>query len=153
MYKRQVILEGSEREITVKREVWEQKKYFLDTDKSIKEEVLGSFEQFPVKLAWAVTIHKSQGLTFDRVIIDAGKSFTAGQVYVALSRCRTLEGIVLKSEITPEVIFKDNRILQFQGETHANDHVESILNKEKYDYSIRKVLRTLDCLWLSLIHI
>ncbi|WP_295199218.1 helix-turn-helix domain-containing protein [uncultured Chryseobacterium sp.] len=142
-----VILEGSEREISVKREVWEQKKYFLDTDKSIKEEVLGSFEQFPVKLAWAVTIHKSQGLTFDRVIIDAGKSFTAGQVYVALSRCRTLEGIVLKSEITPEVIFKDNRILQFQGETHANDHVESILNKEKYDYSIRKVLRTLDCLW------
>ncbi|WP_326984989.1 helix-turn-helix domain-containing protein [Chryseobacterium sp. MYb264] len=142
-----VILDGSDREITVKREVWEQKKYFLDTDKNIKEEVLGSFEQFPIKLAWAVTIHKSQGLTFDKVIIDAGKSFTAGQVYVALSRCRTLEGIVLKSKITPEVIFKDNRILKFQGETHANDNVEAILNKEKYDYSIRKVLRTIDCLW------
>ncbi|WP_175621057.1 helix-turn-helix domain-containing protein [Chryseobacterium schmidteae] len=142
-----VILEGSEREITVKREVWEQKKYSLDTDKNIKEEVLGSFEQFPIKLAWAVTIHKSQGLTFDKVIIDAGKSFTAGQVYVALSRCRTLEGIVLKSKITPEVIFKDNRILKFQGETQANDHVESILNQEKYDYSIRKVLRTVDCQW------
>ncbi|ASW76008.1 ATPase AAA [Chryseobacterium piperi] len=143
-----VVLEGSEREIVVKREVWEQKKYFLDTDKNIKEEVLGSFEQFPIKLAWAVTIHKSQGLTFDKVIIDAGKSFTAGQVYVALSRCRTLEGIVLKSKITPEVIFKDNRILQFQGDTFANDRVENILNKEKYDYSIRKVLRTLDSLWL-----
>lgn len=142
-----VILEGSEREITVKREVWEQKKYSLDTDKNIKEEVLGSFEQFPIKLAWAVTIHKSQGLTFDKVIIDAGKSFTAGQVYVALSRCRTLEGIVLKSKITPEVIFKDNRILKFQGETQANDNVESILNQEKYDYSIRKVLRTVDCQW------
>ncbi|MFC0426792.1 helix-turn-helix domain-containing protein [Chryseobacterium scophthalmum] len=142
-----VILEGSEREITVKREVWEQKKYSLDTDKNIKEEVLGSFEQFPIKLAWAVTIHKSQGLTFDKVIIDAGKSFTAGQVYVALSRCRTLEGIVLKSQITPEVIFKDNRILKFQGETQANDNVESILNQEKYDYSIRKVLRTVDCQW------
>lgn len=143
-----VILDGSEREITVKREVWEQKKYFLDTDKNIKEEVLGSFEQFPIKLAWAVTIHKSQGLTFDKVIIDAGKSFTAGQVYVALSRCRTLEGIVLKSKITPEVIFKDNRILKFQGETHANDNVEAILNKEKYDYSIKKVLRTVDSQWL-----
>ncbi|GAA4150558.1 helix-turn-helix domain-containing protein [Chryseobacterium ginsenosidimutans] len=143
-----VILDGNEREITVKREVWEQKKYFLDTDKNIKEEVLGSFEQFPIKLAWAVTIHKSQGLTFDKVIIDAGKSFTAGQVYVALSRCRTLEGIVLKSKITPEVIFKDNRILKFQGETHANDNVEAILNKEKYDYSIKKVLRTVDSQWL-----
>lgn len=143
-----VILDGSEREITVKREVWEQKKYFLDTEKNIKEEVLGSFEQFPIKLAWAVTIHKSQGLTFDKVIIDAGKSFTAGQVYVALSRCRTLEGIVLKSKITPEVIFKDNRILKFQGETHANDNVEAILNKEKYDYSIKKVLRTIDSQWL-----
>jgi ATP-dependent exoDNAse (exonuclease V) alpha subunit len=143
-----VVLDGSEKEITVKREVWEQKKYFLDTDKNIKEEVLGSFEQFPIKLAWAVTIHKSQGLTFDKVIIDAGKSFTAGQVYVALSRCRTLEGIVLKSKITPEVIFKDNRILKFQGETHANDNVEAILNKEKYDYSIKKVLRTVDSQWL-----
>ncbi|MFY1046972.1 helix-turn-helix domain-containing protein [Chryseobacterium sp. GP-SGM7] len=143
-----VVLEGSEREITVKREVWEQKKYSLDTEKNIKEEVLGSFEQFPIKLAWAVTIHKSQGLTFDKVIIDAGKSFTAGQVYVALSRCRTLEGIVLKSKITPEVIFKDNRILKFQGETRANDNVEAILNKEKYDYSIRKLLRTLDSQWL-----
>lgn len=143
-----VILEGSEREITVKREVWERKKYSLDSDKMIREEVLGSFEQFPIKLAWAVTIHKSQGLTFDKVIIDAGKSFTAGQVYVALSRCRTLEGIVLKSKITPEVIFKDNRILKFQGDTHANDHVETILNQEKYDYAIRKLLRTLDCQWL-----
>ncbi|SEV91215.1 UvrD-like helicase C-terminal domain-containing protein [Chryseobacterium wanjuense] len=142
-----VILDGSEREIVVKREVWEQKKYFLDTEKNIKEEVLGSFEQFPIKLAWAVTIHKSQGLTFDKVIIDAGKSFTAGQVYVALSRCRTLEGIVLKSKITPEIIFKDNRILHFHSDTVANDHVENILNKEKYDYSIRKVLRTLDCVW------
>lgn len=142
-----VILDGSEREITVKREVWEQKKYFLDTDKNIKEEVLGSFEQFPIKLAWAVTIHKSQGLTFDRVIIDAGKSFTAGQVYVALSRCRTLEGIVLKSKITPEVIFKDNRILHFHSDTVANDKVEAILNSEKYDYSIRKVLRTVDSQW------
>lgn len=142
-----VVLEGSEREITVKREVWEQKKYFLDGEKNIKEEVLGSFEQFPIKLAWAVTIHKSQGLTFDKVIIDAGKSFTAGQVYVALSRCRTLEGIVLKSKITPEVIFKDNRILKFQGETYANNQVENIIHQEKYDYSIKKVLRTLDCNW------
>lgn len=142
-----VLLEGSEKEISVKKEVWEQKKYSLDNEKNIKEEVLGSFEQFPIKLAWAVTIHKSQGLTFDKVIIDAGKSFTAGQVYVALSRCRTLEGIVLKSKITPEVIFKDNRILKFQDESLANNNVEAILNQEKYDYSIKKVIRTLDSRW------
>jgi ATP-dependent exoDNAse (exonuclease V) alpha subunit len=84
-----VVLDGSEREITVKREVWEQKKYFLDTDKNIKEEVLGSFEQFPIKLAWAVTIHKSQGLTFDKVIIDAGKVLLQGR-YMLLYRVAVL---------------------------------------------------------------
>ena len=144
-----VLIDGSDEEYRLKKETWEQKRYYLDTEKTIKEEVLGSFEQFPIKLAWAVTIHKSQGLTFDRVIIDAGRSFTSGQVYVALSRCRTLEGIVLKSRITPEIIFKDNRVSKFQGETHANDLVESILNREKYDYSIQKLLQRIDCRWIS----
>ncbi len=142
-----VILDGSEEEITLKAETWEQKKYSLDADKNIKEEVLGSFKQFPIRLAWAVTIHKSQGLTFDRLIIDAGKSFASGQVYVALSRCRTLEGIILKSKITPEVIFSDKRVSRFQDETHANSKMEEIINSEKYDYSIRKVIRRIDCVW------
>jgi len=142
-----VILDGSEEEITLKAETWEQKKYSLDDDKNIKEEVLGSFKQFPIRLAWAVTIHKSQGLTFDRLIIDAGKSFASGQVYVALSRCRTLEGIVLKSKITPEVIFSDKRVSKFQDETHANAKIEEIINSEKYDYSIQKVIRRIDCTW------
>jgi len=144
-----VILDGSEEEITLKAETWEQKKYSLDDEKNIKEEVLGSFKQFPIRLAWAVTIHKSQGLTFDRLIIDAGKSFASGQVYVALSRCRTLEGIVLKSKITPEVIFSDKRVSKFQDETHANSKIEEILNAEKYDYSIQKVIRRIDCVWFN----
>ncbi|WP_312760899.1 helix-turn-helix domain-containing protein [Epilithonimonas sp.] len=144
-----VILDGSEEEITLKAETWEQKKYSLDDEKNIKEEVLGSFKQFPIRLAWAVTIHKSQGLTFDRLIIDAGKSFASGQVYVALSRCRTLEGIVLKSKITPEVIFSDKRVSKFQDETHANAKIEEILNAEKYDYSIQKVIRRIDCVWFQ----
>jgi len=142
-----VILDGSEEEITLKAETWEQKRYSLDEDKNIKEEVLGSFKQFPIRLAWAVTIHKSQGLTFDRLIIDAGKSFASGQVYVALSRCRTLEGIILKSKITPEVIFSDKRVSKFQDETHANSKMEEIINSEKYDYSIQKVIRRIDCVW------
>ncbi|HCN12195.1 MAG TPA: AAA family ATPase, partial [Chryseobacterium sp.] len=82
-------------------------------------------------------------------IIDAGKSFASGQVYVALSRCRTLEGIVLKSKITPEVIFADRRVSKFQDETHANDRMDEILNAEKYDYSIKKVLNRLDCKWFK----
>jgi ATP-dependent exoDNAse (exonuclease V) alpha subunit len=126
-----VVIDGEDEIFKLKKETWDQKRYSLAEDKSIQEEVLGSFKQYPIRLAWAVTIHKSQGLTFDRLIIDAGKSFASGQVYVALSRCRTLEGIVLKSKITPEVIFSDKRVSKFQDETHANDRVEEILQSEK----------------------
>ena len=125
------ILDQSNEELEIKKEIWEQKKYTLGEDKQIKEEIIGSFEQLPIRLAWAVTIHKSQGLTFDRLIIDAGQSFTSGQVYVALSRCRTLEGIYLKSKITPSVIFKDDRISHFQEDTKANDKIEQIIEAEK----------------------
>lgn len=143
-----VIIDGEEDVYKLKKETWDQKRYSLGADKSIQEEVLGSFKQYPIRLAWAVTIHKSQGLTFDRLIIDAGKSFASGQVYVALSRCRTLEGIVLKSKITPEVIFADKRVNKFQDETHANERMEEILNAEKYDYSIKKIVDKLDCTWI-----
>jgi hypothetical protein len=144
-----VNIENGSENYQLKREVWEQKKYTLGKDKKIEEEVIGSFEQFPIRLAWAVTIHKSQGLTFDKLIIDAGSSFASGQVYVALSRCRTLEGIVLKSKITPEVIFSDSRIGNFQSETNANDKIEEILEAEKYDFAIQKVLQKTDCTWLK----
>ncbi len=143
-----VQIDGSDETYILKKETWEQKKYSLASDKTIKEEVLGSFNQYPIRLAWAVTIHKSQGLTFDRLIVDAGQSFASGQVYVALSRCRTLEGIVLKSKITPEVIITDRRVAQFQDETQANDRLEEILNSEKYDYSIHKIVNRLDCRWI-----
>ena len=144
-----VVIDGEDEIFKLKKETWDQKRYSLAEDKSIQEEVLGSFKQYPIRLAWAVTIHKSQGLTFDRLIIDAGKSFASGQVYVALSRCRTLEGIVLKSKITPEVIFSDKRVSKFQDETHANDRVEEILQTEKYDYSIKKIASRLDCKWIA----
>ena len=144
-----VLIDGDDEVFKIKKETWEQKRYGLDADKNITEDVLGSFQQYPIRLAWAVTIHKSQGLTFDRLIIDAGKSFASGQVYVALSRCRTLEGIVLKSKITPNVIFSDRRVSKFQDETNANEKLEEILQTEKYDYSIKKVVSRLDCLWFK----
>ncbi len=91
---------GEPDEIEVKKEKWENIRYSLNkTNRNLEEEVLGSFTQFPLRLAWAITIHKSQGLTFEKAIIDAGAAFAPGQVYVALSRCTSLDGIVLQSRL------------------------------------------------------
>ena len=93
---------------------WEQLEYTVDkATKTIYTEVSGTFKQFPLKLAWAVSIHKSQGLTFDEVAIDAAKSFTFGQVYVALSRCRTLQGIHLLSRIPYQKITADEVVTEY----------------------------------------
>lgn len=98
-------------EIDVGREEWENSRYVLnEKTKEITEEVDGVFRQYPVKTAWAITIHKSQGLTFDRAIIDAHSAFAHGQTYVALSRCRSLEGLVLSSPLPRNAIIHDRAI-------------------------------------------
>lgn len=139
-----VLPQDETRELTIVRETWENKKYFIDQENNVAEDVIGSYEQFPFKLAWAVTIHKSQGLTFDKVIIDAGKSFTSGQVYVALSRCRTLEGIVLKTKIPAHAIINDARIQLFQQETDAGNQIATIVAAEQYKYVGNKLLQKLN---------
>lgn len=144
-----VIPEGQSLEMQVQREVWENIKYYVDNENKIQEEVIGKYEQFPFRLAWAVTIHKSQGLTFDKVIIDAGQSFASGQVYVALSRCRTLEGIVLKSRIHASAITNDSRIAGFQYKTKFGDDMSLLIEAEKYQYTLQKMLQRLDMRWMK----
>jgi PIF1-like helicase/Helix-turn-helix domain/HRDC domain/Helicase len=94
--------------IEVKKDTWDNSKYTLNrADGKLEQEVVGTFTQYPLRLAWAITIHKSQGLTFDKVMIDAASAFSSGQVYVALSRCTSLGGIVLLNKI-PQSAIKDN---------------------------------------------
>ncbi len=118
-------------------ETWENMKYSLNKDEqTISEKVEGTFTQIPLRLAWAITIHKSQGLTFDKAIIDAEASFAHGQTYVALSRCKTLEGIVLKSKIRSSSIVNDFTVNVFNKEMEENQPDEDDLKASKKQYQL-----------------
>ncbi len=113
--KNEIIVELADgKEITVKKYTWNNIKYSWDLrEKKINEEIIGEFKQFPIKLAWAITVHKCQGLTFEKVIADLRQSFSPGQVYVALSRCTSLSGLILKSKISRSVIKTDPNVIRF----------------------------------------
>jgi len=140
-----VTLRDNNMDFWLRKETWENIRYTMErgTEKITKDE-LGTFSQFPLRLAWAITIHKSQGLTFDKVIIDAGQSFAAGQVYVALSRCRTLEGIVLHSLIRPNVLFTDERISEFSDGHHGIHELQNQLAPAKAEYAAHILKRLFD---------
>jgi hypothetical protein len=107
---------GDDEKIAVEPLEWENCRYVINTQtQEMETEVQGIFKQYPLRLAWAITIHKSQGLTFDKAIIDAASSFASGQVYVALSRCRTLDGMVLATPLRQDAVITDQRVDEYIG--------------------------------------
>ena len=117
--------------IVTSRVTWNNIKYVLDENKMLQEKLIGSFTQFPIKTAWAITIHKSQGLTFERAIIDAQSSFAHGQVYVALSRCKSFEGLVLSTPIGVRSVKSDGLITTFNDQSALQDLSEQSLKQAK----------------------
>ena len=129
---------GDDADIEVEPVTWENIQYRLDEEtKAITEDVIGKFIQYPLRLAWAITIHKSQGLTFERAIIDAGAAFSDGQVYVALSRCKTFEGMVLSVPIPRRAIMTDHQVSHYVTEAERHPPTRAQLDQARIAYQQR----------------
>ncbi|WP_439130799.1 helix-turn-helix domain-containing protein [Polaribacter sp.] len=132
-------------EIVTERENWDNVNYSINEEtKEIKEDVIGSFSQIPLRLAWAITIHKSQGLTFEKAIIDAEASFAHGQTYVALSRCTSLEGLVLKTPISSNAIINDSTVSSFNQSVEENHPDEKELLQSEKEFQLNLIAELFD---------
>ena len=124
----------------IEKAEWTNSKYTLDdTTKEIKENVEGVFRQYPVRLAWAITIHKSQGLTFEHAIIDASNSFAHGQTYVALSRCKSLDGLVLSQPLSPSAIISDSQLDDFNSHIADNGPTDIQVSSLARDFVVANI--------------
>lgn len=131
--------------IEVRKETWKNIRYSVDkTTNQIEENELGTFSQFPLRLAWAITIHKSQGLTFEKAIIDAGDAFAPGQVYVALSRCTSLEGMILQSHIQNSSLHSDQRISDFARLQKTSEEQLHLLQIAKHVFQKDEIFSLFD---------
>lgn len=140
-----VLCKGDLSPIEVKEEKWENIQYVVNNEtKEIEQNVIGEFIQYPLRLAWAITIHKSQGLTFDRAIIDVHAAFAFGQVYVALSRCKSLEGLTLKTPISSQMIKSDSEVVTFCDNARQKQPDEQSLNKYIVSYQRDVLLKIFD---------
>ena len=140
-----------DRKIYVPQLTWENMKYVIDEEtKEIREEVDGTFRQYPLRLAWAITVHKSQGLTFDHAVLDITDSFTHGQVYVALSRCRTLEGMVLARPLSAGSVITDASVTAYiDRELIEAQQTEGKLPQMMYEYYFSLLNELFDFLLLK----
>lgn len=130
----------------VEREIWENMRYtFNEKEQKIEEQLLGTYSQFPIRLAWAITVHKSQGLTFNQVCIDfTGGVFAGGQTYVALSRCTSLHGITLKTPLRKQDIFVRAEIVQFAHHYNNQALITQVMQESQADKQYHDAIKAFD---------